>query len=183
MTEKVSIRVRPLRAADFEPYGRVIEGESLGFPEVEEGRVGVENLRLRYRPQGSQVEQLAVHFSYNQTFIPTTGSMILVVAPPPGNREEGEHKGPDAYQLDYERLAAFTVTPGQAAQIDKGTWHNAITLDPECQFINITRKNEGEGRSPAEELEGRIEAAHAARDYVEFVDVRKRDGRIIQLEI
>ena len=183
MTEIIPVRVKPLDAKEFEPYGRVIEDDVLGFPETEEGRIGVEKLRILYRPEARHLEQLAIHFSYSQIFAPMTASMILVVAPPPLNRDEGELKGPNAYELDYKKLAAFTIEPGQAVLIDKGTYHNAITLAPECHFLNVTRKNEGEGRSLAEELEGRIEAAHAARSYVEFGDVGERDGCAIQLEI
>lgn len=183
MEDIVSVKLQPLLADAFKPFGTVIEGESLGYPETEEGRVGVERLRLRFRPGADRVEQLAIHFSYNQTFIPLNGSMILVVAPAPGNRAQGEAEGPDAYDLDYAQVRAFTMQPGQAAFIEKGAWHNVATLDRVCDFINITRKNPNEGPSPAEELEGRIEAAHAVRDYVEFVDVGKRDNKVIQLEI
>ncbi len=183
MEEVIPVKVQPLLADAFKPYGTVIEGEDLGYPETEEGRVGVEKLRLRFRPGADRVEQLAIHFSYNQTFIPLTGSMILIVAPAPGNRDQGEAEGPDAYELDYAQVRAFTLQPGQAAFIEKGAWHNVVTLDRVCNFVNITRKNPNEGPSPAEELEGRIEAAHAVRDYVEFVDVCKRDNKVIQLEI
>ncbi len=77
----------------------------------------------------------------------------------------------------------FNVDPGQAAFIYKGTWHNALTLGKECLFINVTRKNGGEGTSPAGEMEGRIEQAHSVRSYVEFVDMKKRDGWVIELEV
>ena len=183
MEERVPVKIQALDPDAFKPYGTVIQNEDLGYPETEEGRVGVEKLRLRFRPGADRVEQLAIHFSYNQTFIPLRGSMILIVAPAPTNREQGEAEGPEAYELDYAQVRAFSLQPGQAAFIEKGAWHNVVTLDSQCDFINITRKNAGEGRSPAEELEGKIEHAHAVRDYVEFVDVCKRDGKVIQLEI
>ena len=183
MEEIVPVKIQPLQSDAFKAYGTVIEGEDLGFPETEEGRVGVEKLRMRFRPGADRVEQLAIHFSYNQTFIPLTGSLVLIVAPAPTNRAQGEAEGPDAYELDYAQVAAFTLQPGQAAFIEKGVWHNAVTLDRVCNLINITRKNPGEGPSPAEELEGQIARAHAVRDYVEFVDVCKRDNKVIQLEI
>jgi hypothetical protein len=101
------------------------------------------------------------------------------VAPPPRNREAG----PSGYEVDYEKIAAFVVDPGQAAFIYKGTWHNAITLGNDCTLINVTRKNPGEGTSPAAELEGKIEKIGAIRPYVEYVDVKKRDNRVIELEL
>ena len=105
--------------------------------------------------------------------------MVLVVAPPPTNREAG----PAGYELDYDKIAAFVVDPGQAAFIYKGTWHNALTLGSECQFINVTRKDTGEGTSPAEELEGKIERASAVRPYVENINMSKRDDKVIELEV
>ncbi len=183
MEKKIPVKIQPLEAAAFKPYGSVVEDDTLGFPATELGRVGLERLRIKYRPDADIVDQLAIHFTYNQTFIPVRGSMVLIVAPPPTNREEGERDGPDAYELDYAQVAAFSIGPGQVAFIEKGTWHNVMTLEPECQFVNVTRKNDGEGISPAEELEGKIAAANAVRDYVEFVDVRKRDNCVIELHV
>jgi hypothetical protein len=102
-----------------------------------------------------------------------------VVAPPPRNRDSG----PEKYEVEYEKIAAFVLDPGQVAFIDKGTWHNILTLANECTFINVTRKNTGEGNSPAGELEGRIELANAVRPYVEYVDLKKRDNRVIELAV
>tara|TARA_Y100000590_G_scaffold82876_2_gene92366 strand:+ start:646 stop:1197 length:552 start_codon:yes stop_codon:yes gene_type:complete len=183
MEKKIQVKIQPLEAKAFEPFGSVVEDDTLGYPATELGRVGLERLRVKYRPGADLVDQLAIHFTYNQTFIPVRGSMVLIVAPPPTNREEGEKNGPDAYELNYDQVGAFSMAPGQIAFIEQGTWHNIMTLEPVCQFVNVTRKNEGEGISPAEELEGKIEAANAVRDYVEFVDVRKRDNCVIQLSI
>lgn len=180
MEETITIKIRPLNAEAFRPYGQVLESKQLVYPETEEGRVAMELLRLKYRPNAKRLDQLAIHFSYNQTFIPVQGSLVLVVAPPPRNRAAG----PAGYELDYEKVAAFLMEPGQAAFIYKGTWHNALTLGNDCTFINVTRKNPGEGTSQVEVLEeGRIERVPATRPYVEFVDVKKRDNRLIELEL
>lgn len=180
MEETIKVKLQPLNAEAFRPYGQVLESKKLVYPETEEGRVAMELLRLKHRANARRTEQLAIHFSYNQTFIPVQGSMVLIVAPPPRNREAG----PTGYELDYDKIAAFVVEPGQAAFIEKGTWHNALTLGAECTFINVTRKNPGEGTSQVEELgEGRVERVPASRPYVEFVDVKKRDNRVIELEL
>lgn len=179
MEETIKVKIQPLNADAFRPYGQVLQPKQLIYPEAEEGRVAMELLQLTYRPHAKRLDQLAIHFSYNQTFIPVQGSLVLVVAPPPRNRTAG----PDGYELDYERIAAFLVEAGQAAFIYKGTWHNALTLGQTCTFINVTRKNPGEGTSPADELEGRIERASAVRPYVEYVDLRKRDQRVLELEL
>jgi len=181
MEETIKVKLQPLNVEAFRPYGQVLESKQPIFPEVEpgEGHVAMELLRLKYRPNAKRMEQLAIHFSYNQTFIPVQGAMVLLVAPPPRNREAG----PATYELDYERLAAFIVEPGQAAHIDKGTWHNVLALGPECAFINVTRKNPGEGTSQIEAIEGRIERVQTTRSYVEFVDLKKRDTRVIEIEL
>lgn len=179
MPENVKVKIKPLTAEAFAPYGEVLERKKLVYPEADEGRVALELLSFQYRPNARLMDQMAIHFSYNQTFIPVQGALILVVAPPPHSRAGG----PAEYELDYDKVAAFNVDPGQAAFIYKGTWHNALTLGKECSFINVTRKNAGEGNSPAGEMQGKIEHAHAVRAYVEFVDMKKRDNRMIELEV
>jgi hypothetical protein len=86
---------------------------------------------------------MATRFPYPQTFVLVRWTMALVVAPPPRNPDDGHQN----YELDYDRLAAFFLEPGQAALIEKGTWHYAVPLGHECEFVNITLKNQGEGTS------------------------------------
>lgn len=179
MEDTLKVKIQPLTAELFRPYGEVLKPKQLIYPETEEGRVAMEMLAIKYRPNAKKMDQLAIHFSYNQTFIPVQGSLVLIVAPPPRNREAG----PSGYELDYEKVAAFMVDPGQAAFIYKGTWHNAVTLGSECTFINVTRKNQGEGTSPEDELQGKIERISTIRPYVEYVDLKKRDNRVIELEV
>lgn len=179
MEDALRVKIQPLTAELFRPYGEVLKPKQLIYPETEEGRVAMELLSIKYRPNAKKMDQLAIHFSYNQTFIPVQGSLVLIVAPPPRNREAG----PSGYELDYEKVAAFLVDPGQAAFIYKGTWHNAITLGSECAFLNVTRKNQGEGTSPEDELQGKIERISTIRPYVEYVDLKKRDNRVIELEV
>ena len=140
------------------------EQKKLIYPEVEEGRVAMEMLSFQYRPQRQNHGPDGHPFFLQPDLHPCAGSLILVVAHTPDSREGG----PEEYAFDYDNVAAFNVDPGQAAFIYKGTWHNALTLGKECSFINVTRKNEGEGISPAGEMEGKIEQAHAVRSYVEF---------------
>jgi ureidoglycolate hydrolase len=180
MEEALRIKLEPLNAEAFAPYGQVLESKQPIFPEVEpgEGRVAMELLKAKRPANARRLEQLAIHFSYNQTFIPVNGTMALVVAPAPRNREAGQEK----YEVEYNKVKAFLLEPGQAAFIEKGVWHNVVTLGTETTFINVTRKNPGEGTTQAIEP-GRVEQVPKTRPYVEFVDLKKRDGRFIELEL
>ena len=180
MTEAIKLKLQPITVEAFKPYGQMLENKQPIFPEVElgEGRVAIEMQHLKPRlPQTTQLEQMAIHFSYNQTFIPMQGTMVVVVAPIPRNKEAGQA----AYEFDYTRAAAFIVTPGQAAFIEKGVWHNAFMLGPQCTFINVTRKNPGEGTT--RETGGDLALTRSRRPYVEFVDLKQRDGRVLELEL
>jgi ureidoglycolate hydrolase len=177
MPDMIPVKIRPLSGEAFRPYGQVLERGALVYPETEDGRVAMELLRVRRRPQPHQIAQLAIHFSYNQTFIPVQGSMILVVAPAP-DRPSAD---PSTYAFDYDHAAAFVVEPGQVACIEKGVWHSLVPVGAECTFVNVTRKNTQE---PATEEgnEARMERIHAARPYVDYVDLAVRDQRVLTLE-
>jgi len=178
--QTIRLKVRPLTAEAFRPYGQMLESKQPIFPEVEpgEGRVAMELLKLKRPSNPRRISMMATHFSYNQTFIPVRGTMALIVAPPPRNRDAGQEN----YDLDYDRAAAFFVEPGQAAFIEKGTWHSAVALGAECEFINITRKDPGEGTSRVD-AEMRMDKIPEMRPYVEVMDFRERDKRVIELEV
>lgn len=179
MPQPVKINVQPLTAHGFEPYGNMLENRQPIFPEVEpgEGRVAIEMQHLKQRADIKHIGQMAIHFSYNQTFIPLNGTMVLIVAPPPRDRQAGH----TAYELDYARVAAFALEPGQAAFIEKGVWHNMYMLGAQCCHLNVTRKNPGEGTT--KDVDGRLDVTHSRRPYVEFVDISERDSRVIELEL
>src|SRR5688572_5644332 len=107
MEQTLTVKIKPLTAEAFRPYGEVLQQKGLIYPETEEGRVAMEMLQFKYRPNAKRMDQLAIHFSYNQAFIPIQGSLVLVVAPPPRNREAGAAN----YEVDYEKVAAFMVDP------------------------------------------------------------------------
>jgi ureidoglycolate hydrolase len=177
-TKNVKLKVRPLSAEAFRPYGQVLERGQLIYPEVEEGRVAMELLRTRHWPNGRQRAQLAVHFTYNQTFIPVQGSMVLIVAPPPQDREAD----PSDYDFDFDQAAAFLVEPGQVAFIEKGVWHNVVSLGLECTFINVTRKDALEAATE-ERNDGRIDQVSAKRPYVGYIDLAERYQCVLELEL
>src|SRR5260370_18045308 len=143
MEDKVKVKVQPLNPEAFKPYGQVLESKQPVFPDVVkgEGRVAMELLHPKRAGNWRNLEQMAIHFSYNQTFITLSGTLVLIVAPPPRNRDAKR----EDYEIDYEKVAAFTIEPGQPAHIDHGVWHSAFIIGDECKFINVTRKDPGEG--------------------------------------
>ena len=109
MPDKIAVKMRPLSGEAFRLYGQVLERGGLVYPDTDDGRVAMELLQVRRRPDANQIAQLAIHFSYNQTFIPVQGSMVLVVAPAP-DRQSAD---PRTYAFGYDHAAAFVVEPGQ----------------------------------------------------------------------
>ena len=95
----------------------------------------------------------------------------------------------ELYELDYEKLAGFVLEPGDAVNIDRGTWHTVVPLGAECLMLSGTRK--GAEQQPAVRA-GVIEggqipvaydsAARNASPFIEYVDLRKRN-RVIALEL
>ena len=171
--EVVKVKVEPLTEEGIKPFGHMLQQKEPIFPEVDpgEGRVAMEVLRSKRRVDNSRVAEMAIHYSYNQTFIPLKGTKILVLAPAPPKIGKTESD----YPLDYSKVKAFVVEPGQAAIIDKGVWHGSAVGGTECEFINVTRKDPGEKTSD--------QFSHPTqRGYVETVDVLKRDNKVIELE-
>ena len=176
METTIKVRVQPLSAEAFRPYGQVLESRHPLYPEVDGGQSSVVMLRLKQRPK--RIGMMAFHFSYNQTFIPVQGAMVLVVAPPPRNREADSA----AYEVDYERIAAFVLEPGQAVLIDKGTGHNVVPLGPECLSISVTKKHGAELNQILDTVEGRTGQLQSTA-VIEYVHFGKRDQRLIELEL
>ncbi len=186
MPETITVTLQPLTAEAFRPYGHIVDSHHPAYPDVEEGRPAVVCVDLQHQPHAKRVGQLAIHFSYGQTFIPIQGSLVLIVAPPPRNRAAG----PAAYEVDYERLAAFVLEPGQVVHIEKGVWHSVATLGGDCRFLSATRKDPPrQGMSQGRESEGPltieqvIERQKQQASFIEFVDVQRRDQRMIELAL
>jgi hypothetical protein len=68
MPDMIPVKIRPLSGEAFRRYGQVLERGGLVYPDTDDGRVAMEMLQVRRRPDANQIAQLAIHFSYNQTF-------------------------------------------------------------------------------------------------------------------
>src|SRR5712692_7462068 len=80
--------------------------------------------------------------------------------------------------------------PEVEAHIDKGVWHIVATLGGDCRFFFSTRLDPprtgaSQVAGPEEPLtvEQLIERQKQKTSYIEFVDVQKRDNRVIELEL
>jgi ureidoglycolate hydrolase len=152
----VRLNLQPLTEEAFLPYGRVWGHPNIHFPEADEG-VGhatcVQCLthERRYNDSG----QLAIHFSFDETYIPLTGGMVLLVAPPPLNSDPGaEDDG-----VDYDRLASFLIEPPQIVTLHRGVYHNVLSTTAECRLVSVARKAPG---SPATDISKFDDAERAA---------------------
>jgi len=181
MEQVVPVKLQPFDAEAFRPYGSVLGLKNPVFPDVD-GKHVMLMLRLK-RPRNGRIEELAIHPSYNQTFIPVKGCMAMIVAPPPRSAAAS----PDQCELDYNRVAAFVMEPGDACIVDRGTWHGVVPLGEECLFISGTRRGaelahpSGEivaGRMPTEEFE----LGKQVTPFIEIVDLKKRDSRVLELQ-
>jgi ureidoglycolate hydrolase len=178
----VSVKVEPLAGEAFTPYGSVISLTNPVFPEVDEGRPMVMMSRLKRGDDNFRIEQMAIHFSYSQTYIPLRGTLVLIVAPPPPDRDAGLEN----FHLDYDRVAAFRMEPGDACLIARGTWHLIVPLEDECLFICGTRRGSNAIYPDGELTAGRrtdtdYNDGKEYAPFIEIVDFAKRDGRVIEL--
>jgi ureidoglycolate hydrolase len=178
--EIVKVKVQPLTRDGMKLYGDVLDEHHPIFPQVDAGQ-GVTAMEINTLERNDSVrqrlDQMAIHGSYTQSFIVLKGSMIMVYAPAPADLKAD----PELMPLDYDRLSAFLLNEGDIAHINRGVWHGAVVLGSPCRFVNITRKDHGEGTTTVAEVDD--ENLKYARHYIELVNVRRRDKRQIVLEI
>ena len=177
--EIVKVKVQPLTREGMKLYGDILDEDHPLFPQVDpgQGAVAMEINTLERNDSARQtLDQLAIHGSYTQSFIILKGSMIMVYAPAPANLT-GD---PERMPLDYGRISAFILKEGDIAHIRRGVWHGGVVLSASCRFVNVTRKDEGEGTTNVVEVDD--ENLEYSRRYIELVNIRRRDKRQIVLE-
>lgn len=141
------IKISPLTAAAFAPFGEVLE--AVGAPtkiinqglcgrhhdlanlDVVDGRVGVSLFKSEARSLPYQLDMVERHPLGSQAFLPMTEDAFLVVVAP----DEGGAPG---------RPLAFRTVPGQGVNFFRNTWHGVLTsLAPPGLFAVVDRIGEG----------------------------------------
>lgn len=168
----IRVPIRPLTPQAFEKYGKVLENGKPIYPDVGEDQLEVALVDLRLRPE--KITTMAFHDDYNQSFVALKGSMVMLVTLPKSDAKPGD-------SIDYVNLAAFLFETGDAALIDKGVGHFAVSVGPECQFVNVTRKHRPEQREITDVIEGRG-GRMTSRAGIEFVEFGKADNRAVEIE-
>jgi ureidoglycolate hydrolase len=179
-TRIVTVKVQPLTREGMKPYGDILDSDHPIFPQVDagQGAIAMEiNTLHRNNSVRQTLDQMAVHGTYTQSFIILKGSMIMVYAPAAAdltcNVEDME--------FDYDNVAAFVLVEGDIAHIHRGVWHGSVVLNDSCRFVNVTRKNAGEGTTNVLEVDD--ENLEYSRKYIELVNIRRRDKRQIVVEL
>lgn len=147
--EKLTLKLKPLTAEAFAPYGDVIEvsKESDNFPinygqttrynalsQVDAGENGTPIVSIfRTKPVDLPVsiKVMERHPLASQTFMPMGCNAYIVVVAPKGD-------------LDFSKLEAFIVRPSQGVTYRKGVWHHYnLVLAGNGDFLVIDRQGEG----------------------------------------
>jgi ureidoglycolate hydrolase len=179
--EQVRVKVQPLTREGMKLYGDILDKDHPLFLEVDPGH-GAVAMEINTLERNSSVrqtlDQMAVHGTYTQSFIVLKGSMIMVYAPAP----EDLSASPEDMNFDYDKVSAFVLVEGDIAHINRGVWHGAVVLNDACTFVNITRKDPGEGTTRVDEVDDE-KIKYSRGHYIELVNIRRRDNRQIVLEL
>lgn len=142
-----TIRVEPLTAAAFAPFGEVLE--AAGAPDrlinqglcgrwhdrarldIREGRAGISLFRAEPRALPLRLEMVERHPEGSQAFLPMTADPFLAIVAPDEDGCPG-------------RPRAFLTAPGQGVNYQRGTWHGVLTpLSAPGLFAVVDRIGEG----------------------------------------
>src|SRR5258705_11169955 len=164
----------------MKPYGDILDSDHPIFPQVDAGHGAIAmeiNTLHRNSSVRQTLDQMAVHGTYTQSFVILKGSMIMVYA----TAAADVTCDIEEMEFDYDNVAAFVLVEGDIAHINRGVWHGAVVLNESCRFVNVTRKNAGEGTTNVIEVDD--ENLEYSRKYIELVNIRRRDKRQIVLEL
>jgi ureidoglycolate hydrolase len=182
--EVIKLKIQALSPEAFAPYGTVLTFDTPIYPESDGGIPVLVKNRTRHKPGRQIIDQMATHFSYNQHFTVLKGSFVMVVAPPPSNRDDPF----ETYEFDYDRAAAFLMEAGDCVDVGRGTWHNGLALGDECIKTTQTRSDVDRTvfRARSEVVGGVIPVAVDANQKsmqktVEHVNLLARDNKVLEI--
>jgi ureidoglycolate lyase len=123
----VKIKVQPMTAEAFAPYGRVLGAEREDLIRTK-GQFTARLMTVRRVPE--TVDHVNMHTDHSQMFVPLAGEPLVVIVAPPEQPAEG---------FDSSSIAAFLTDGKQTFIFHPGTWHiepRAAQKD-EAQVINV----------------------------------------------
>ena len=143
----IVLHLWPLTAAEFAPYGEVIEatatpiaindGKTLRFHDLanidpgEQGRTIVSIFRTTPTSLPFTIRKMERHPLGSQAFVPLSSRPYIIVVAPAG-------------PFIPDRLRAFRADGTQGVNFRKGTWHHFnLALEVESQFIVLDRSGPG----------------------------------------
>ncbi|MGI1795171.1 ureidoglycolate lyase [Acinetobacter variabilis] len=145
-----TIKIQPLTAESFLPYGEVIACEGNDFFHINDqqteryhalavaetdAKVGLSIFRnIQTTAIPFAIEMLERHPVGSQAFIPMQGQKFLIVVAP-----NLDHEKPDLSQIQ-----AFTSNGTQSVNYRAGTWHHPLlTFEAPSDFVVIDRIGTG----------------------------------------
>ncbi len=123
----VTIKVQPLTAEAFAPYGRVVENDRQPL-QMQDGVFTARYMTVRRVPE--TVDHVNMHTDHSQMFVPLGGDKLVVIVSPPDQKAES---------FDPTSIAAFLADGTQTFIFHPGTWHiepRAADKDT-CDVINV----------------------------------------------
>ena len=126
-TQQVTVKVQPMTAEAFAPYGRVVESDREDLI-MRRGKFTARLMTVRRVPH--TVDHVNMHTDHSQMFVPLNGDRQVVIVAPPDQTGES---------FDSSSIAAFLTNGRQTFIFHPGTWHiepRAADKD-ECQVINV----------------------------------------------
>ncbi|MDO3721202.1 ureidoglycolate lyase [Marinobacter sp. chi1] len=148
MSQPRELRVQPLTASAFAPFGQVIEADAASAFPINQGRTerfhalaqvealgeGAQGILSIFRGQPLNplvITMMERHPQGSQAFVPLRGQPFLAVVAPPGD-------------LDESRVKAFLVQGHQGVNYLAGTWHAPLLpLQPDSEYLVVDRQGPG----------------------------------------
>ncbi len=144
----IALKSTPLTAAEFAPYGDVIEvsgvpdklinqgmcgrHHDLAQLDFDDGRAGISLFDAKAREFPHVVDMVERHPQGSQAFMPVSGAAFLVVV------AEDDDGTPT-------RLKAFVTQPGQSINLHRGVWHGVLApINQPGQFVVVDRIGAGD---------------------------------------